>query len=156
MVHAKKVELVLELRELRKKKGVTRQQIADATEANGQGVSLSTIKKVFNEKYTHDYDYEHVLKPIADVLLENGDEDNLEVKVLQTRLQIKDEIIKEKNEQLANKENKYREREEFLKMQIEFYKEQIQFKDEQIKRFHTNIDRKDAMIRQLLVEKDPE
>ena len=36
--------------------------------------------------------------------------------------------------------------------QLNFYKEQIQFKDSQIKRLNEAIDRKDAMIRQKLIE----
>lgn len=156
MVNAKKVELISELRQLRDKKGITYQQIVDATESIGYPVSLSTVKKVFNDNYTHDHDYNNVLKPIADVLQSPGEEDDLELKVLQTRLQIKEEIIHQLEERLVNKDHKYKEREEFLKMQIEFYTEQIRFKDDQIKRYQGNIDRKDAMIRKLLIENNEE
>ena len=45
MVNAKKVELISELRQLRDKKGITYQQIVDATESIGYPVSLSTVKK---------------------------------------------------------------------------------------------------------------
>lgn len=47
MLNAKKVEFIDELKELRKEKGISYQQIADETEANGEAVSLSTIKHVF-------------------------------------------------------------------------------------------------------------
>lgn len=156
MVNTKKWELIAELRQLRDKKGITYQQIVDSTTAIGQPVSLSTVKKVFNEKYEHDYDYNNVLKPIADVLQSPGEEDDLEIKVLQTRLHIKEEIIRQLQERLAAKDYKYKEREEFLKLQIEFYTEQIRFKDDQIKRYQGNIDRKDAMIRKLLIDKNEE
>ena len=156
MVNEKKIELIEELKELREKKGITYQQIADGTESIGHPVSLSTVKKVFGNKYEHDHDYNNVLKPIADVLQTPGEEDGVEIKVLQTRLQIKEQIIRQLQKRIETKDYKYKEREEFLKMQIEFYKEQIRFKDDQIKRFQSNIDRKDEMIRKLLIEKNEE
>jgi len=150
MVKAKKVELIMELRQLRKQKQITYQHIADVTEQNGEAVSLSTIKKVFNEKELFDHDYNTILRPISDALMEPGDDDSLEIKVLQTRLSIKDEVIRQLQERLAAKDNKYRDREEFYKEQIDFYKDQIRFKDDQIKRFAANIDRKDAMLRKYI------
>ena len=154
MVNAKKLELIAELKELRKEKGITYQQIADMTEANGEAVSLSTIKMVFSNKFRHDHDYKNVLKPIANVLIPPSDDDSLELKTLQTRLEYKDEIISQLQDRIAAKDQKHRDRETFLMEQIDFYKEQIKFKDEQIKRFAENIDRKDAMLRQFLITDD--
>lgn len=93
MVNAKKLELIEELKALRKEKGITYQQIADETEALGMPVSLSTIKLVFSNRYNHNHDYNNVLKPIADVLSPRGSDDQLEVRILQTRLELKEEII---------------------------------------------------------------
>ena len=42
MLSAKKIEFIEELKELRKERGITYQQIADATEKNGEAVSLSS------------------------------------------------------------------------------------------------------------------
>lgn len=154
MLNAKKLELIEEMKALRLEKGITYQQIADETEKNGEGVSLSTIKHVFSDRLNHDHDWRNVLRPIANVLMPPSDEDNLEIKTLQTRLELKDEIIKQLQSRLESKEKKHKDREEFLREQISFYKEQIHFKDDQIKRFHENIDRKDAMIRKLLVDEE--
>lgn len=55
-MNAKKLEFIEELKALRKEKGITYQQIADETEVNGEAVSLSTIKHVFSDKYSHDHD----------------------------------------------------------------------------------------------------
>ena len=43
MLNEQKLKFIAELKELREVRGITYQQIADATEANGEAVSLSTI-----------------------------------------------------------------------------------------------------------------
>lgn len=152
MLNAKKVEFIDELKDLRKEKGITYQQIADETEANGEAVSLSTIKHVFSDKYNHDHDWKTVLRPIANVLMPPTEDDDLETRALQTRLELNKEIIKQLQERIEAKESKHKDREAFLMEQIAFYKDQISFKDEEIKRFQENIDRKDAMLRKYLAE----
>lgn len=152
MLNAKKVEFIDELKALRKEKGISYQQIADETEANGEAVSLSTIKHVFSDKYNHDHDWKNVLRPIANVLMPPTEDDDLETRALQTRLELNKEIIKQLQDRLEAKEQKHKDREAFLMEQIDFYKAQIAFKDGEIKRFQENIDRKDAMLRKYLNE----
>lgn len=152
MLNAKKVEFIDELKALRKEKGISYQQIADETEANGEAVSLSTIKHVFSDKYNHDHDWKNVLRPIANVLMPPTEDDDLETRALQTRLELNKEIIKQLQDRLEAKEQKHKDREAFLMEQIAFYKDQIKFKDDEIKRFQENIDRKDAMLRKYLNE----
>lgn len=154
MVNEKKRELIEELKALRKQKHITYQEIADMTRENGEEVSLSTIKHVFSETRSLNHDYDHVLRPIANVLTPPSDEDSLEIKILQTRLQYKDEIINQLQERINTKDQKHRDRESFYIEQIEFHKEQIKFKDSQIKRLNEAIDRKDAMIRKKLIKEE--
>ena len=146
-----KLELIEELKALREEKGITYQEIADRTAEIGCPVSLSTIKHVFGDRYNHNHDYNNVLRPIADVLSPPAD-DQLEIKILQTRLELKDEIIRQLQNRLNMKEQKHKDRENLLLEQIEFYKEQIIFKDSEIKRYCTNIDRKDSILRKLMFE----
>lgn len=152
MVNEKKLELIEELKALREEKGITYQEIADRTAEIGCPVSLSTIKHVFSDHYNHNHDYNNVLRPIADVLSPPADDDQLEIKILQTRLELKDEIIRQLQNRLNMKEQKHKDRENLLLEQIEFYKEQIIFKDSEIKRYCTNIDRKDSILRKLMFE----
>lgn len=152
MVNETKLELIDELKALREKKEITYQEIADRTRENGTPVSLSTIKHVFSDKYNYNHDYKNVLKPIADVLSPPADDDQLEIKVLQTRLELKEEIISDLQNRLQNKDRKHKDREAFLMEQLTFYKEQIKFKDSQIIRLNEAIDRKDKMIRERLLE----
>lgn len=152
MVNEKKLELIEELKALRAEKGITYQEIADKTKENGCEVSLSTIKHVFSDRYNHNHDYNNVLRPIADVLSPPADDDQLEIKILQTRLELKDEIIRQLQNRINSKEQKHRDRESLLLEQLDFYKGQIIFKDGEIKRLTTNIDRKDAILRKLMFE----
>lgn len=152
MLNEQKLKFIAELKELREARGITYQQIADATEANGEAVSLSTIKHVFSDKYSHDHSWESVLRPIANVLMPPSEDDDLETRALQTRLELNKEIIKQLQNRLEAKEQKHKDREAFLMEQIDFYKAQIAFKDGEIKRFQENIDRKDAMLRKYLNE----
>ena len=149
MINAKKLELINELKALREEKGITYQQIADKTAENGEPVSLSTIKLVFSDKHNHDHDYNNVLKPISDVLTPPSDDDTLELKVLQTRLELKEELINQYQERLYNKDKKHKDREAFYMQQIVFLQEQVKFKDEQIKHHSEAIDRKDAVLKEL-------
>lgn len=153
-MNAKKLEFIEELKALRKEKGITYQQIVDETEVNGEPVSLSTIKHVFSDKYSHDHDWKTVLRPIANVLIPPTEDDDLETRALQTRIELNKEIIKQLQERLETKERKHKDREAFLMEQIDFYKTQIVFKDNEIKRFQENIDRKDSMLRKYLSEDD--
>lgn len=148
---ATKQQLIQQLKQLRKEKGITYQEIADTTEANGERVSLSTIKNVFSDTRQYDHDYKNVLVPIMNVLMSPSEEDGLEIKVLQTLNQFKDTIIKQLQDRIERKERVYKERESFLVEQLDFYKEQIQFKDSQIKRLTSNIDRKDEFIRKMVI-----
>lgn len=152
MINSKKQELIRELKQLKEEKGYTFQDIVDITEANGEAISLSTVKKVFSGKCNHDHDYEHTLRPIAEALSPSSEEGGLNEAVFRTRLQIKEEIIKYQKDRLEAKEQKWKDREEFLKEQLTFYKQQIHFKDEQIKRLNDRIDRKDAVLRRFLID----
>lgn len=157
-------EIIKDLRIVREQKGITYQQIADITEANGEAVSLSTIKKVFGEEYNHNHSYEHTIRPIARALeAEDKKISDIDYQLLVARLELKenilqqqDEVIKELKIRLEKKESRHKDREAVYLEQIAFYKDQIRFKDEQIKRYQANIDRKDAMLRKLLADEDGE
>lgn len=149
MVNQKKEELIEELKALRIQKGMTYQQIADGTESLGSPVSLSTIKLVFSDKHNHNHDYNTVLKPIADVLSPPNADDDLDTKTLQTRLELKEELIKQYQERLEAKERKHKDRELFYMNLIEHLQAEISFKNEQIKHHNDAMDRKDAMLKEL-------
>lgn len=149
MVNAKKQELIEELKALRIEKGYTYQQIDDETELRGCPVSLSTVKLVFSDTRNHNHDYNNVLKPIADVLSTPSEDDTIDKKALQTRLELKDEIISQLQSRLDSKEKKTKDRELFYMNQIEHLQSEIKFKNEQIKHHNEAMDRKDKLLREL-------
>lgn len=162
MVDKKILKVIEDLKVAREKKGISYQEIANRTEANGEPVSLSTIKLVFSEKTKHNHNYENVILPIANALAPD-DNDDIDIKLFQARLDLKDAMLKEQNrtiedlkERLSNKDQRYKEREVFYKELIKSNKEELQFKNDQIRRFEENIDRKDAMIRELILDKRKE
>lgn len=162
MVDKKILKVIEDLKVAREKKGISYQEIANRTEANGEPVSLSTIKLVFSEKTKHNHNYENVILPIANALAPD-DNDDIDIKLFQARLDLKDAMLKEQNrtiedlkERLSNRDQRYKEREVFYKELIKSNKEELQFKNDQIKRFEENIDRKDAMIRELILGKGKE
>jgi transcriptional regulator with XRE-family HTH domain len=149
LVNTKKQELIEELKVLRIEKGFTYQQIADETELRGCPVSLSTVKLVFSDKHNHNHDYNNVLKPIADVLSSPSEDDTIEIKTLQTRLELKDEIISQLQSRIDAKDKKNKDGAQFYMQQIEFLQAQIKFKDEQIRHHNEAMDRKDATLKEL-------
>lgn len=162
MVDKKILKVIEDLKVARVEKGISYQEIANRTEANGEPVSLSTIKLVFSEKTKHNHNYENVILPIANALAPD-DNDDIDIKLFQARLDLKDAMLKEQNrtiedlkERLSNKDQRYKEREVFYKELIKSNKEELQFKNDQIRRFEENIDRKDAMIRELILDKRKE
>lgn len=162
MVDKKIHKIIQELKIAREQKNISYQEIANRTEANGEAVSLSTIKLVFSEKTKHNHSYEHIILPIIHALTPENSDD-IDIKLLQTRLDLKDELIGQKDKEieelkqrLENKDQRYKEREGFYKDLIKSNKEEIQFKNDQIKRFEENIDRKDAFIRELVLSKGKE
>lgn len=162
MVDKKIQKIIQELKIAREQKKISYQEIADRTELNGEPVSMSTIKLVFSSKTKHNHSYEHVILPIIHALTPENSDD-IDIKLLQTRLELKDELLGQKDkeieelkERLMNKDQRYKEREGFYKELIKSNKEELQFKNDQIRRFEENIDRKDAVISELILGKGKE
>lgn len=153
IVKEKTKNVINELKRMRLEKGFTYQDIAEKTEANGEAVSLSSIKLVFSDNDKHNHDYNKIIKPIANVLLD-AKEDDSDLKSMRAILEYKNELINQLQERLASKDRKHKEREQFLMEQFDFYKEQIAFKDSQIKRLNEAIDRKDAFIKKQLSKEE--
>ena len=158
----KSKNIVEHLKRVKEEKGITFQEISDLTAENHEYVSVSTIKNVFSDKNKHAPDYNKTIKPIARALIGDIDDDSYPIAGSYAAInEYKDVIIESLNIEIANLKNqkesaskKYKDREQFLMEQLDFYKEQIKFKDTEIKRLSANIDRKDAMIKKLLVKEE--
>lgn len=158
-----KSKIIIEkLKKVKEEKGITYQEISDMTAENNEYVSVSTIKNIFSEKDKHDHDYAKTIMPVARALIGNlENENNIEAESYAAINDYKNVVIEKLEQRIielkAQKESsskKHKDRELFLMEQLDFYKEQIQFKDSQIKRLTANIDRKDAMIKKLLIKEE--
>lgn len=154
------LKLLQEIRELKDIKKFSNQDIADKTEENGESVSIQTVKKVFGPKYLEQtFDYNHTLIPIYNALVDKSDNDDPINRILNTRLEIKREQIKQLEIRLEAKEQKFKEREYFLmelindlRQELKDYREEINFKNEQIRHHNSSMDKKDVKIRELYDE----
>lgn len=154
---AEQVKFINELKELRKIKKMTYEQIVDTTDKNGQRVSLGTVKNVFRDNTEYNHDYNNTLVPIFNALCPPSEDDDIVVKTLRTKLEIRKEAIeqlksniKQLESQIQIQEQKYDERESYLKSIIDDLREEIKFKNEQIRHHNGAMDRKDAFIKELI------
>lgn len=151
------VKLLQEIRELKDIKMLSNKDIAYKTEENGERVCEQTVKKVFGPKYMETtFDYNHTLIPIYNALVDKQDNDDPVIKILNTRLEIKKENIRQLECRLEAKEQKHKDREHFLmeiindlRQELKDYRKEIDFKNEQIKHHNEAINRKDAVLKEL-------
>lgn len=136
-------DIITRLKRVREEHGLSCQKIVDLVEQRGQYVSLSTVKRVFEDgSEGYGFQYANTLKPIADAVLgvyEPSGPDAVtvgEVDALKAIVAYNSERIKALSAQLADQAETYTAR-------IDFLKNQISLKDERI-------DRRDRMIERLL------
>ena len=141
MLQKKVAGIVSRLKKVREEEGLSYQRIVELVEKNGGCVSLSTVKRVFEEgSEAYGWQYENTLKPIADAVLgvygPSSAASADEADALKAVIDYKSEKVAALEAQLARCEESYRRR-------LDFLREQIALKD-------ARIDRRDAMIEKLL------
>ena len=141
-MHQKKIaDIVSKLKKVREENGLSYQKIVELVEKNGDYVSLSTVKRVFEDgSEAYGFQFENTLKPIANAVLGIYSETDIvsasEVDALKSIVAYKSDRITELEARLERTEDSYRRR-------LDFLKEQIALKDQRI-------DKRDAMIERLL------
>ena len=141
-MHQKKIaDIVTKLKKVREENGLSYQKIVELVEKNGDYVSLSTVKRVFEDgSESYGFQFENTLKPIANAVLGIYSETDVvsvsEVDALKAVVAYKSDRITELEAQLDRTEESYRGR-------LEFLKDQITLKDQRI-------DKRDDMIELLL------
>ena len=141
MLQKKIAEIISKLKKVREENGLSYQKIVELVEKNGEAVSLSTVKRVFEEgSESYGFQYENTLKPIADAVLgiyESSDTVTPdEADALKAIIDYKSDRIAELQAQIEQTEESYHRR-------LDFLKDQIALKDKRI-------DRRDDMIEKLL------
>lgn len=141
-MHQKKIaDIITKLKKVREENGLSYQKIVELVEKNGDYVSLSTVKRVFEDgSESYGFQFENTLKPIANAVLGIYSETDIvsasEVDALKAVVAYKSDRISELEAQLSRTEESYRRR-------LDFLKDQISLKDQRI-------DKRDAMIERLL------
>lgn len=107
-----KTQMLLdELREQKRVKGLSYQEIADITEKNGEAVSVSTVKRVFaHGADIEEFRFQSSILPIARAVLDSVDEEPPET-VVSTVTKLKNEQIEIYRRQiirLMQSERRYR------------------------------------------------
>lgn len=150
--------VILNLKKVRKEKGLSLDKILSLIEENGDYLSKSTLSRVFSEgSEKKSFRYEETLRPIANALLDINtieEDDDIDTKAYKSILQLKMAVIeenskrieelqgsideiKENAEERLNKEKlkyhkKLEEETERFQRSIEFAKGQIELKDKRI------------------------
>ena len=76
------LELMEKLREARKAKNLSYQDIVDITEANGEAVSPSTVRRIFQEEAKlEDFRYHQTVRPIIRAVLGMDEEKNVHIAI---------------------------------------------------------------------------
>jgi hypothetical protein len=141
MLKHKVAEIITKLKKVREENGLSYQRIVDLVEKNGGYVSISTVRRVFEEgSESYGFQYENTLKPIADAVLGiySDSED-----VTADEADAMKAIIDYKSDRIEQLEAQLRRCEESYKRRIDFLKGQIALKD-------MRIDRRDEMIEKLV------
>ena len=141
MLQQKVAAIITQLKKVREENGLSYQKIVDLVEQNGGYVSISTVRRVFEDgSEAYGFQYENTLRPIADAVLGiYSDSDNVtadEAAAMKAIIDYKSERIAQLEAQLARSEESYKRR-------IEFLREPIALKD-------MRIDRRDEMIEKLI------
>lgn len=141
MLQKKVADIISRLKRVREENGLSYQRIVELVEQNGEYVSLSTVKRVFEPgSEAYGFQYENTLRPIANAVLglydDSGEASADEAGAMKAIIDYKTEKITELTARIERMETSYRRR-------LEFLTKQIDLKD-------SRIDRRDAMIEKLL------
>ena len=138
--------IISKLKEVKKQNELTLPRILDMIEANGDYLSMTTLRRVFaaNSEQEDSFNYDKTIRPIANVLLLQ-EEYAPEGTVSTTENEALKAVLKLKNEEI-----------ESLKKQIEImrkmYEERIDFLIDQIRKKDKRMDEKDEIINRLMAK----
>ena len=140
-------DVIIKLKEVKKEKNLSLDQIVSLVENNNQFVSKTTVSRVFAKgSESKSFRYENTLRPIANALLDMEtieEYDDTDTQAYKSILKLKKDLIaeyeaqnKELKEELTKQKLKYHEklateRNKFQKS-LDFCREQISLKDKRI------------------------
>ena len=139
MEHTSAQDLIVKLKEVKKRDEITYPRIMERMQKNGDFISLTTLRRVFadgSEMNANSFNYENTLLPIAEAIL---DADEVPLAEHSPEIDALKAVIHVQNEEIV----KLHEMKEHLESRITFLLEQIEKKDRRM-------DEKDEIIRKLM------
>ena len=151
MLQDKISDIVTRLKRVREENGLSYQRICDLVEQNGDAVSLSTIRRVFEDgSENYGFQYENTLLPIARAVLDiypSAESEGAEAGVSADAAGALKAIIEYKTEKIAALEKQVARMESSYARRLDFLTGQIDLKDARIDRLHGIIERMiDALL----------
>lgn len=146
----KSQELIVKLKQIKKRKNITYNAILDELTVNGIPLlSMTTLRRVFASNSEHkasSFNYEETLLPISDALnrLAGADDDapqKKEIEALNNMIRIQGDAI---DRMVLSKEQ--------LISKVDAYAKLISEKDALITRLIDRLDQKDEIIRQFIID----
>jgi len=138
-------EVILRLKAIKKENELTLPRIMDMIEANGDYLSMTTLRRVFaaNSEQDDSFSYDKTIRPIARALLFQDEYDGKESVSPSMEIEGLKAVIRLKNEEI-----------DLMKEQIEAIKEvyerRVAFLLDQIGKKDKRMDEKDKLIQKLM------
>lgn len=145
MEHTSAADLIRQLKEIKEKNEITYPRLMDRLEGIGRHISLSTLRRVFadgSENNAASFNYETILLPIAEVLLNAEDIPTPDNSPYAKEIDGLKAVIRVQNEEIA----RLHELKDHLEERITFLLGQIEKKDRRM-------DEKDEMINAITKER---
>ena len=142
MEHTSAQELIVKLKEVKKRNEITYPRIMERMQKNGDFISLTTLRRVFadgSEMNANNFNYENTLLPIAEALLDAEEVPTPVDSPYAKEIDALKAVIHVQNEEIV----KLHELKEHLESRVTFLLEQIEKKDRRM-------DEKDDLIRRLM------
>lgn len=126
-------EIILQLKQIRKERGLSLQDVHDLVVGSGGYLSLSSVKRVFAEgSENQNFRYQDTIKPIVRGLLgvteetpENNDITANEIDALKNVILLKDSIIQDLRNENESLVTKYSKLEEESQRKVDYLLEQV-------------------------------
>lgn len=151
MEHTSSAELIKQLKEAKARREFTYPRIMEHLEANGHHISLTTLRRIFadgSENSASSFNYESILLPLAEVLLNVEDVPTPENSPQAKEIDGLKAVIRVQNEEIARLhdiKDHLEERITFLLKQIEIKDARMDRKDEEKKKIEQ--ERSDLLLR---------
>lgn len=148
-------DLVVALKHAKEAKSISIAQIMATMEERNQSISRTTLNRLFADgsEDNDSFSYSATLKPLAELLLEEDDEqgDDLCSQLmadLRADIRVKNEIIEKKESEI----NVLKEQIEILQKQLDIENRRIDESNALARRLIDRLDTKDEIIQQFLVD----